>query len=355
MIRIRKRFPLPILLLLIILVGGAFYIVKGRRSSAGEKTVVTEQGQKKILYENKLDGAFLEDQSMANRRPLSIMIENHVDARPQWGLSKASLVFEAIAEGGITRFMAVYGPNDAEKIGPVRSARIYYLDWAKELNALHAHIGGNVAALDLIPKIGINSLNQFWVGTRAYWREKNGKATEHTVYTSTKKLYEVAESKKWSATAKFDALEFKDDAKEGEHGPGQVATVVFSGPLFTVKWTYDPPTNSYLRTIAGVAHKDPVTGEQLRAKTVAVATVKRAPLVSRDEKEVWQMTTVGSGKATVFLDGKEIKGTWKKDSREKRMRFYDGEGKEIEVNRGPMWIEIIPPEGSVTSTPLAAE
>jgi hypothetical protein len=354
MIQIRKRFPKVVLLLLALIVGAGFFVVKGRRN--GTAVATPSDSQKPVkLYEVKLDGTKIPDEALSNRRPLAIMIENHVDARPQWGLPKASLIFEAIAEGGITRFMAVYGPNDSDKIGPVRSARLYYLDWAKELNALYAHVGGNIAALDLIPKIGIADLNQFSIGERAFWRVVNGKATEHTMYTSTKKLYEVAESKKMSVSADFDSLKFKDDTKEGERGSGQVVTVVFSSPEFTVKWTYDPKTNAYFRSHGGVAHKDAGTGEQVNAKTVAVATVKRSPLISRDEKEVWQMTTVGSGSATVFIDGKEIKGTWKKESREKRMRFYDSEVNEISVNRGQAWIEIIPPEGSVTSTALPTQ
>ncbi|MBM2821184.1 MAG: hypothetical protein HW405_944, partial [Candidatus Berkelbacteria bacterium] len=94
------------------------------------------------------------DKTLAGRHPLAIIIENHPAARPQIGLDKASIIYEAITEGGITRFMAIYGPRDADKIGPVRSLRTFFLDWSHEYQAFLAHVGGNIDALDRVPQEG---------------------------------------------------------------------------------------------------------------------------------------------------------------------------------------------------------
>ena len=135
---------------------------------------------------SNLDGTEVSS-SLANRHPLAVIVENHPDARPQFGLFEASLVYEALTEGGITRYMAIYGPRDAAKIGPVRSARTYYVDWLSEYDAFFAHAGGAQNALTKIVKDNIKDLlhNQ-----SAYWRETGKVALEHTLYTGTVKLYQ---------------------------------------------------------------------------------------------------------------------------------------------------------------------
>ena len=288
----------------------------------------------------------LVDAETANRRPLAIMIENHTAARPQVGLTKAAIVYEAIAEGGITRFMAVYSPFDADKVGPVRSARQYYVEWARGLDAFYAHVGGSQDARTLIRTLGVADLDQFRYGTQAYHREpKPGVAIEHTMFTSTKLLYEVARKAKFELTAVLTPYQFKEEAPGAERGTAQTATIDFSFPTYKVVWTYDPITNAYLRSQAGAAHVDRVTNEQISAKTIAIATVKRQ-LKAEEDGPGWIMTTTGSGKATVLLDGKSIVGTWKRPAKTDMIRFFNEAGEEIALNRGQTWIEIVPPDVS---------
>ena len=129
------------------------------------------------------------------RRPLAVMIENHIESRPQSGLTSADVVYEAVAEGGITRFMALFYCNLSDvQVGPVRSARTYYLDWLGEYNnPLYAHVGGAntpgpADALSQIIKYKVNDLNQFSIGFPTFWRdyERLGHpvATEHTMYST---------------------------------------------------------------------------------------------------------------------------------------------------------------------------
>lgn len=296
-----------------------------------------------------LDGTMYTPED-ASRHPLGIMVENHVDARPQSGLSEASIVYEAIAEGGITRFLAIYGPHRPEKVGPVRSARTYYLDWDLEYDAFYAHVGGNIDALDLIPKIGIKDLDQFSVGSNAYWRvPKAGIATEHTMYTDTNKLYTVAKEKEWDTEkSNFTSWEFKADSDLVNRPDTQNIKIDFSSAQYSVSWKYDKEKNQYSRFMAGIAHNDAVNNTQLTAKNIIIQTVDRTPTTTRINEAGWKMDTVGEGEAKIYLDGKEITGTWKKDSQTDRTIFYDSEQKQIKFNAGQFWIEIVPPDVAST-------
>lgn len=350
-----KKLIFRLLIILIVLVFGwtiysRYFQEEGNRTSklAQFFTGQTKEEEQEIKETSKLDGLPY-SQEVANRHPLAVMIENHPDARPHSGLDQASIVYEAIAEGGITRFMAIFGPQAPNKVGPVRSARTYYLDWAWEYDAFYSHVGGNIDALDLIPQIGIKDLDQFRYGTKAYWREPaKGKATEHTMYTDTEKLYGIAQDNDWDMKADFETLSFKTEISQDQRPAQQSITVDFSTDSYKVRWEYDPQTNQYKRFLAGLAHQDAISGQQLTAKNILVQEVAREATVTRINETGWKMTTIGSGKAKIFLDGKEIDGTWKKSSRSDRTKFYDSNNKEIEFNPGVTWYQILPPETAIT-------
>ena len=296
---------------------------------------------------SKLDGIeYLED--VANRHPLGIMVENHLEARPQIGLDKAKIVYEVITEGGITRFLAIFGPEGAAKVGPVRSARTYYLDWCLEYDCFYSHVGGNLDALQLIPRIGIKDLDQFRYGTEAYWREpQKNIATEHTMFTDTSKLWTIAQNNSWPTTSDFTSLLFKDDALKDMRPETQTAEIDFSSANFKVKWTYDKENNNYKREMGGVAHKDRETGLQLTAKNIVIEEVTRWQVTTDINESGFAMKTVGEGKAKVLMDGKSTDATWKKADRNSRTRFYDSAGTEIKFDKGNTWMEIVPPEINV--------
>lgn len=307
-----------------------------------------------------------EKQIWEGRRPLTVMIENHAEARPQSGLSKADIIYEAVAEGGITRFLAVYYCDAAAEdfiIGPVRSARTYYLDFASEYGdyPLYAHVGGANKpglsnALGQIADYGWlakgNDMNQFSLGFPTFWRdyERLGRpvATEHTMYTTADKLYEIAhqrglnakddEGNKWDED--WRSWQFKDDASD----KGNINNIKFnfwSGyQEYEVNWQYNQENNQYLRSSGGQAHKDLNNEEQLMAKVVIVQFMReKGPI---NELKHLLYTTTGTGKAIVFQDGQATQATWSKAKRQDRTIFEDSKGKEIKFNRGPIWIEIVP-------------
>jgi len=301
------------------------------------------------------------------RRPLTVMIENHAESRPQSGLSSADIVYEAIAEGGITRFLAVFycGAGQEVTIGPVRSARTYFMDFASEYGdyPLYAHVGGanKPGKADALGQIGDygwlrkgNDMNQFSLGFPVFWRdyERLGHpvATEHTMYSTTQKLWEVAKKREltnvddegnaWDEN--FVVWKFKDDKKEEDRGNVDKISFEFweNGTDYAVNWKYDKESNQYARTNGGSGYIDKNDDSQVKAKTIVVQYMKETGPI--DELKHLLYRTIGSGSAVVFQDGEAIKGTWEKDERESRTTFADSKGKEISFNGGPIWIEIIP-------------
>ena len=325
---------------------GLFWVIHNKRLDSNTPIKPSSQGQNQsqppLVQEKKaicpLDGTLVPEK-WANNRPIAVMIENSVPARPQTGLAEAQLIYEALTEGGITRFMAIYACQEPAKVGPVRSARIYFLDWLSEFDAFFAHVGGNYDALLQIKKQGILDLDQFRYAS-AYWREiQPNKAKEHTMYTSIPKLKQLAEKNHWQTKGSYPLYQFKDDLPPSERKDSQVITINFSRPAFLVKWKYQALTNSYLR--------EQTNGPKIEAKNIIIQWVERWPTTSPIGEKGYQMKTIGTGKALIFLDGQRIEGRWKKDSRQSRTRFYNNQGQEIQFNRGQTWIEIVHPGISI--------
>lgn len=305
-----------------------------------------------VLVESALNGEKV-DEGVVNRRPLAVVVENHPEARSQRGLSDASVVYEAISEGGITRFLAIFGPKSAVKVGPVRSARTYFNSWVLEYDALYGHVGGNSAALKEIPQLGIKDLDQFGIGTRAYQREpKAGVATEHTMFTSTDKLWEVAKSfKKYDiATNSTPTLLWKEDEVSDKRPQGQTVTIDFSTASYQVIWNYDHDSNSYRRVLAGQPHIDLNNNKQLSTKTIVIQEVNREPIVTEANENSFRFFLIGKGPAKIVQDGTVIEGQWQKPDQKSRTRFYIQDGNELQLNRGTMWLEVVPPGTPVSIT-----
>ncbi|MCL5784699.1 MAG: DUF3048 domain-containing protein [Patescibacteria group bacterium] len=310
------------------------------------------------------------------RLPLAVMIENHTDARPQSGLSYADVVYEAVAEGGITRFMGVYLCNLGDvQVGPVRSARTYFLDWLSEYDALYAHVGGaNSAgpanALGQIIKYNIKDLNQFSIGFPTYWRDYqrlgHPVATEHTMYSTTQKLWEIGAKRGWVNPdsdgqrweSGFTPWKFKDDSpnKSGQITAAGLTPASKIGVEFwqgysdySVSWAYDASCNCYKRSNGGAPHMDLDNNQQLSARNIVVQFEKESRANDGYEGNVHLIYgTIGTGKALIFQDGNAIEGKWIKQSRTARTKYVDLKGKEIAFNRGVIWIQTVP-EGSQVS------
>lgn len=302
------------------------------------------------------------------RRPLAVMIENHTESRPQGGLSSADIVYEAVAEGGITRFMGVFYCGVAAQnvqFAPVRSARTYYLDWVLEYDALYNHVGGagqcgeadvdeRAKAMCQIRQYGIKDLDQLGISYPTCFRnpDRLGRpvATEHTMICISDKLYKIAEERGWTNVDEEgvawdeDFRSWKFAEKEEPTSTPTAANISFGFwegyKDFDVRWEYDPSTNNYKRFMGGKAHTDLETEQQLVAKNVVIQFTKEVGPV--DAKKHLLYETIGKGEALIFQNGEVVEGTWKKAKRTARTLYFDGRGREVEFVPGQIWIEIVP-------------
>ncbi len=324
----------------------------------GANTTVKEEEQKPVVAKEKppteldhLITGVKVSPDLFNRHPVAVMIENSTAARPQSGLTSADIVYEAVTEGGITRFMGVFSTKQPAKAGPVRSARSYFIDYLSEYDAFYAHAGGSPTALERIRQYGIKDYPH---SSDAYWREpRKGVASEHTLFTDVSKIFSFGVSKKgWSATADFKPWTFKELSPT----PAAAATVTinFSSAQFNTVWTFNPATNSYARAMAGLPHKDAVSGEQIVVRSIVAISVTHSanpPYKGSGKESEWSMATIGEGTAAVYQDGVATPAKWKKPSRTDRLRLYDATtGTEISFNRGQIWVSVVPQEGSYTQT-----
>lgn len=281
-----------------------------------------------------IDGVYVKS-GKENIPPVAVIIENHVDARPQAGLSKANLVYEAEAEGGITRFLAIFASGDEiEKIGPVRSARPYFVDWAHEFSALFAHCGGSPEALVKISKENIFDLNEYY-NEKFFWRDKTI-ASPHNVFTSSELLNNYLAGKNINE-GKFLSWEYKEDETLENSSEENEIIIGFQLSDYVVKWEYDKENNNYTRYTGGQIHKDAEDNE-IKAKNVIIEYVKAEVI---DEKLRLKMENIGEGKAFVCMDGKCEKGEWRKISAVARTRFYNQNGEEFKLKAGTTWVEIV--------------
>jgi Protein of unknown function (DUF3048) N-terminal domain/Protein of unknown function (DUF3048) C-terminal domain len=296
-----------------------------------------------LLIEDPIDGEPVAE-DRAGRLPLAVIIENFPDARPQWGLSLTSRVYEAITEGGITRYLAIFGPNDADRVGPVRSARTQFLDYVLELGAALAHAGGNEDALASIRTFHIRDLDEFRYA-EAYRRiTKPRLATEHTMFASTGALRALIDRAGWEEKISIDHPVWKAEMPPGLRPANQRVAIDFSFPEYRVQWLYRPGANDYERFVAGAPDTDAATGAAVTAKSIVIAVIPRVPGRTLIREETWTFSDLGSGRAWVIQDGAVTEGRWQKASRNDRLRCLDAAGREIGLNRGRQWIEIIPPE-----------
>lgn len=292
-----------------------------------------------------IDGVLVpENRSRTNT--YAIMIENIAESRPPSGLNKASVVYEILAEGGITRFMALFPVGDEiTEIGPVRSARKYYIPYAEEYKALYVHAGGSPNALDYLRLSSTNvvDFNQFRHGPN-FWREKTRRAP-HNLYTSTELLLRGLRDVAPDLVPTFTPWTFKEEPSFSAL-PETVKDIVINYSSFNYKATfkYDRAQNLYTRYQGDTEHvtKD---GGKIQAKNVAVLFTKTGLLDG--DKQRLDVTTIGEGKMLLFRDGTAIVGTWKKPSATDRTKFYDEAGQELALNPGVTWISVVPTDRTV--------
>jgi hypothetical protein len=291
----------------------------------------------------------LVDPGLAARHPIAVMVDDLRPARPQSGFSAASIVWQAPAEGGIPRYMLLFGEGDPPAVGPVRSARHYFVAWAAEWRAVYVHVGGSPQALDLLRRRGRGQLvydaDEFRYGGRYLWRIAE-RAAPHNVYTDGEHLRALAKV----VGAKDAPLEpiwvFRPDAPPAERPVGGSIEVPY--PANRVRYVYDRRTNTYRRSVTGERQQiDAATGDPVAPKNVVVLVVRFGPLNDGSNKHRLEAQVTGSGVAYVATNGVVTKGTWRKRAIDAPTELLDRQGNPIPLTVGQTFVQVVP-----TGTPV---
>ncbi len=289
------------------------------------------------VYYASLSGVKVETEAEVNKPITAIMIPNdNYGARPQSGIGEAEFVFEAIAEGGITRFMALYQNNQPSLVGPIRSVRPYYLSWVEPFNASISQTGASARAKQELlsgkyRNIGFDSNAKF------YWRD-NSRRAPNNVYTSFEKINQLNQSKGFVSSAP-DMFLRQDGKKSDEPNANRVDIKISRDNIYNSFYNYDATANNYTRHQGGQAHQDRESGPIKTDVIIAIRVVEKKVMEDgwREDIEV-----VGSGEAHLFQNGTATKATWRKPESSTQIRFYDDAGTEIAINRGKTWIVAVP-------------
>lgn len=294
---------------------------------------------------------FYETMNKSDARPIAVMIDNDSDyTGPQAGLENAYLIYEAYVEGGGTRMMALFNgdflsdEDKVERIGPVRSARHYFLDFALENDAVYAHCGFSPQAQSEISSRNVNNINGLYESA-PFERYTQYNNTWHNLYTSYDKLYAAAEKhdyrtesdRKISYAEKKTPLEGGADATE--------VSVPYS--VYTMSYTYDEESGTYLRYKKGQPHTMQ-SGVQLSFENIIILRMQNYDLNDGSGKGRQELSDTGTGKGTYITEGKSIPITWKRENRSAQAEYYCENGEKLLINPGKTFIQIVPESMNVT-------
>ena len=342
-----KKLAITLGVLSVFLIGGAgagAYYFLNQKAPETPKIAVKpkpEPTPEPVKYYSPLTGNEVADSTATQQAVTGIMIENSPDARPQSGIKDSGVVFEAIAEGGITRFLVLYQEQKPQLIGPVRSVRMYYVDWVAAFNASVAHVGGSAAALAEVRNGNYRDIDQFF-NASTYWRATDRYAP-HNVYTSFAKI-DALNAKKGYTSSAFTGFTRKDSTASTAPNATSV-NVTISSATYNSSYIYNATTNSYDRSVGGKPQMDREAG-QVSPRVVIAMRVTQSTVMEDGYRE--SINAVGTGQAYIFQDGTVQEVTWRKPSKAAQITFVDAEGKDVPLARGQTWITAVPNGKAVT-------
>lgn len=277
-----------------------------------------------------------------NSRSIGVSINNNHASWPHAGLQDAYLCYELIAEGGITRILAFYKDKDVEKIGSVRSARHYFLDYMLENDAIFVHYGQSPQALSDLNSLNIDNINGL-NDTTAFFRDKTlNKSYEHTAFAKMSGIKKSIQKYKYRSTSdsmllKYSPIKVNNDSNSTIIDANTI-TIEYS-EYTTTKYVYDSENMVYKQFMSNEAQNDAVTGKQYTVKNIITYKVRNSSIDSHDRQNLYN---TGSGEGYYISNGKAIKIKWEKKDRSSKTKYSDLSGNELVVNDGNTWIHIEP-------------
>lgn len=331
------------ILVILIIVAGAILAYKIMQDKDNQEVVSEENNVLTAVVEEKEVQIF-----KGNDRPIAVMIDNHDDAWPQAGLQKAYMVYEIIVEGGETRLMALFkGVDDVEKIGPVRSARHYFIDYAMENDAIYVHFGESPQASSDIKKYSIAEIDGISEDGTTFWRVKDKKAP-HNAVTSMENLIKSAKNKNFRMTSSEESvLNYVADEVNLEEGQGAVSVTIPHSQLQTVKYEYDEENKVYERFARKEAQVDWDTDEPITVKNIIITFCDNYTLSDAENKGRQGLKNIGTFDGYYITNGKAIKIKCIKNARDEKTVYQDLNGNEIDVNDGNTFVHICPTDADV--------
>mgnify|MGYP005762075589 FL=1 len=333
------------ILIILVIVAGAVLAYKITKDKENNIQPVANEEEEKIIAEVE------EKQPQiykGNDRPIAVMIDNHNLAWPQAGLNQAYMVYEIIVEGGETRLMALFKGVDLEKIGPVRSARHYFIDYAMENDAIYVHFGQSPQAENDIKRYSIDDINGISEDGTTFWRVKD-KYAPHNAVTNTEKLLQSAKNKKYKTTStKESILNYVTDEVNLEEGQEAINVTIPHSDLQKVQYTYDSENKVYKRFARNKAQTDWDTGEAVTTKNIIITFCDNYTLTDKENKGRQGLKNIGTFDGYYITNGKAIKIQCEKTDREEQTIYKDMNGNEIQVNDGNTFVNICPTDAEVT-------
>ena len=342
------KISIPLLIVAGVFVGLGFILLKPELSEkpGNNSNLKTEADE---IYYSKLTGRTV-NKSQVGSAATCIMIENSPDARPQSGLDEAGVVYEAIAEGGITRFMAIFQEAKPQYIGPVRSVRLTFVQFAKPYNCSIAHVGGSGNALSLIQNNSEFRDIDYGFNDDFYWRTNNRWAP-HNVYTSFDKLDALNQGLGYTTSSFNGFTRVKPDTKtQADEITARTIKIEMSSEMFNPVYTYNEDTNTYDRGYEDGEVHEVVTegGVSSRVSPDTVIAMEVTPIARSSEEQYADYVTTGSGKAYIFQNGTVVAGSWERANEDSELTFLDENGEIVALNRGQTWITAYPNSNSIT-------
>ena len=341
------KILIGILIILIIATGivMAYKIISDKKNNETQEVAETNNTENSILT------AGIEEKKVqifnGKDRPIAVMIDNHNQAWPQAGLNKAYMVYEIIVEGGETRLMAIFKGVTVDKIGPVRSSRHYFIDYAMENDAIYAHYGWSPQAESDIKKYSINNLNGITESTSTFWRVKD-KSAPHNAVTSTEALLKAAKSKGYKTTSdKESVLNYVTDEVNLEDGITANTVTIPHSTLQKVKYVYDETNQVYKRYARNKAQTDWDTGNAITTKNIIITFCDNYTLTDSENKGRQGLKNIGTFDGYYITNGKAIKIKCTKTTRDQQTKYEDLNGNKIKVNDGNTWVNICPTDAQV--------
>lgn len=346
---------LIVLAILVIIAGGLLVykiVTKEKVGQAIEVDTNADKGGPLVVQQNQIKIYSGTD------RPIAVMIDNHSGAWPQANLNKAYLVYEIVVEGGETRLMALFKGQDIDKIGPVRSSRHYFLDYALENDAIYVHHGWSPQAESDIAKLGVNNINGIQESSSDFWRVKD-KSAPHNLFTSTSSILKIAQRKGYETTStkesvlnyvadEFDlSSKYKEESTESTTTMDANTITIPHSTLQTVKYEYNPETKTYTRYARNKLQTDYITGEPVTTKNIIITMCDNYTLVDNEDKGRQGLKNIGTFDGYYITNGKAIQIKCIKSERDEQTVYKDLDGKEIDVNDGNTFINICPTDAKL--------